>query len=78
MQRKFKQQKMTEIDTRFDFWPDYLAKSLNFTQKEGSNGQKPYTIVKLSSQRIFWASKFFQKWVALGMRGHEITIFKRR
>ena len=39
----------TEIDTRFDFWPDYLAKSLKFTQKEGSNGQKPYTIEKLSS-----------------------------
>ena len=43
----------TEIDTRLLFLPDSLAKSLNFTWKEGSKGQKPYTIEKLSSHTIY-------------------------
>ena len=38
---------------------------INFTCKEGSKGQKPHTIEKLSSQRIFWVSKIFQKCITL-------------
>ena len=41
---------IAEIDTRFDFQPDYLAKSSNFIQEEGSKGQKPQFSKKFLGQ----------------------------
>ena len=64
-QKYFNNRNWHQIDTRFNFLPDLLAKSLNFTKKEGPKGQKPYTIEKVSSQRIFWVIEIFQKCMTL-------------